>query len=251
MIKDNILFARSIPLNRWASAPLVLLLLACPSLAVDDASSGHFCRSVDGSSAARVVETARIKLDTEVETVRELVTALRNDYRLPISFVESKALESLKWESSVWPLTNLLGTRTMSLDAVLAEVAKQHPDYKCEVRKGRLILRDRSSLFDTMISNVQVVGEYRLAGLVTFIQHLKTYEPFKDWTLPFRGGNLESPLLTEEVTLLPEAPLLEHAVRLLGRLETAYFDIPAPGDSLRVPLVAGPHRTLRIAEVPE
>lgn len=201
------------------SAIFLIILVIFPCLAAGESANSGFCRSLDNDKFQAVYLSRMIEPDSKIKTVRDLVAHLRIRHRIPISFVEAKPEEPMK-----------LKRKAMTLDNLLAETARQYSDYRCEIRGGRLIFRDGDTLFDAVISDVQLADVYRFAALNRYIVHLKTYEQFAEWQGSWVGGNLDSPLVDEKVILSPRAPLLDHLVQLLGQLKTAYFTIPAPGE---------------------
>lgn len=219
--------------KRWwstvscAVVSMLLLTALVPRVIADP--DVPFCRSLDGKTS-ELLERELLIQPTKMGTVAGLIEFLRDEHRIPISFVQAQPEE---------PLT--FATKTMSLDDLLMLLAEQHPGYVCELRGGRLILRSGEPIFDVVVDDVDLVGTYRFAALNDYIRHLQAFdERFAEWTRPLVGGNLESPLVTEKVTLAPRAPMLTHLVQLLGKLDTTYFSIPAPGTR---------PRTIEIAEV--
>ena len=219
--------------TRVAIRPLLGLILLCNASTIVASTPGaeRFCRSVDEETSPWLAENRELSLPAEMTSVGALIDHLRHQLSIPISWIEAQPGEILKFEAE-----------PSALDDLLRSVANQHPEYLCEVRSGRLILRSRAEIFDRVIMDVDLVERYRFVAVSEYIEHLRVSGGgFETWTRPLVGGRLESPLVSEKVTLTPRAPMLHHLVQLLGRLPKTYFTIPAP---------AGVPRTIYISEAP-
>ncbi len=192
----------------------------------------RFCRSDGKEVSPWLVVNQTIQVAEDVSSVGELVEYLQSSHSIPISWIAVQPEELLRMEAKPY-----------QLDDLMRSVAEQHPDYRCEIRSGRLILRTGAKIFDQVIEGVDVSNRYRFVALKQYIEHLRAVGGgFENWILPLVGGlNIETPLFEEKITLAPRAPLLDHLVQLLGRRSKTYFTIPAPGD---VP------RTIWISELP-
>ncbi len=193
--------------------------------------SERFCRSDGKAVSPWLAANPTIRLPEDVSSVGGLVEHLRAKHSIPISWIPVQAEEPLKVEPEASPL-----------DDLLRSVADQHPEYRCEVRSGRLILRSGAEIFDRLIEDVDIADRFRFPALKDYIEHLRTIGGgFESWISPLVGGNLGSPLLAERISLVPRAPILTHLVQLLGKRLNTYFTITVPGE---VP------RTIYISETP-
>ena len=182
-----------------------------------------YCRS-DGRAVSQwLVKNLTIRLPEDVSSVGKLVEHLRAELSVPISWIPVREEEPLRKEAEPGRLEDLLRS-----------VADQHPEYRCEVRSGRLILRSEAEIFDRAVEGVDVVDRYRFRALNDYIEHLRAMgDGFETWIYPLVGSNLDHPLFQEKVTLAPQGSLLDHLVQLLGKLPTTYFTIPVPGEVSR------------------
>ena len=175
------------------------------------------CRGADEKTSA-LLET-RIPADfaNDVGTVRALVEKLRNELDLSFSFIEDRPEE---------PIT--LPTAERNLEEVLRAIVQHHDRYRCEVYDGRLVLRSVNSIFDVVISGVDIVDAYRFPARDDYIDHLNDDPRFKDWfSLWSVGGLGGSPVFDGQVTLSPRAPVVQHFAQLLGRNRVVYFSVLA------------------------
>ena len=183
--------------------------------------SDSFCRNVDEKSSALLDSRLPESFKADVDTVRKLVWKLHDQFEIPLSFIEDRAVEPIA-----------LPAAEQTLEEVLRAIADRHERYRCEAFAGRLVLRSTDPVFDVMISGVDVVEEYRFPARSAYINHLRAFDQrFKDWHSLWATAG-DSPVFEGRVTLSPRAPVVLHLVQLLGRNRDLYFEILAPSHNM-------------------
>ena len=167
---------------------------------------------------------------SDVDDVWDLVRKLHYPLEIPLSFIQDQADEPLA-----------LPIEEQTLEDILRAIGDQYERYRCEVYSGRLVLRSSDEIFDVMISEVDIVKEYRIPARHAYIEHLRASDQrFKDWQDPIwtLGGGIPA-MFADRLTLSPRAPVILHLVQLLGKNPTVYFKVPAPGGSLWRTIIFG------------
>lgn len=172
---------------------------------------------VAAASASFLAE--KVSLDLRDVTVLDVMSALQDKFGLPISFIQvPQATSRITIQLERVPVADVM-------DRMLAQAT---PSYRCSVVQGHVIVYPDQEIYLQAVSGVSITAEPRSIAVRRYLDGLEA-EGLQGIAF-FAGGVLESDMMSETVSLEPEASFIEHLAQILGANGSTFFVIrDSPG----------------------
>jgi hypothetical protein len=173
-----------------------LFLTASPSSALND-----------DKLTANTSLQQNVSISVAGASVREIVAQLNGKDRVPLSFIEDDQTRTLTLVSA-----------SVTVRALLEQIAVQTGSYRFEVVKDRLVLLPDDPKYKLEVGDIGIEKEPRIAAVQAYVRALKQRYPslFGTFLAMPLLGDPRSPTFTDHVTLSRSGTVLEHLVELLG-----------------------------------
>jgi hypothetical protein len=151
----------------------------------------------------------------EGDAVSRFVRTLREQRRLPVSFIEADERSDVSVPEA-----------GDDVEAVLDALTSQAPVYRWSKVAEHYILYPRAAVWDTWISGVQIANVPRLEAATQFVARVRAAVPeLADLSEPPMLGDPRSPVFTQPVSLPPEGTIAQHLAALSGPDPRVVFTI--------------------------
>jgi hypothetical protein len=160
-----------------------------------------------------------VSVDAMNVPIYDVVQSLRNDYHVPISFIDADAdsveTQHISFVMNGVPVRNVLDKITSTLST-----------YKFQTVEGRIILFPDTKKYQLTMSGVEIRNTRRIDAVSRYISQLmRQYPVFGNLLTPPMKGDTASPVYQDEVSLRPNGTVLEHFIQLLGNDPKVVFSI--------------------------
>lgn len=193
--------------------PTVYWLLLLPSLASCGTEGHEMAGEVTRAAALPTCFDSTAALSWEDEGVTATFEGVQlpaviehiDILGFPVSFIEGPS-----------PVRIEMRSQNLQARSFLKELLEQAPGYRCSVIGNHAVVYFDDPALHKVVSDVSIAQKFRGPAARSYVKHVShEIEELKDLGV-LLGGPLDSPVFNEEVTLAPEATVLEHLGQLLG-----------------------------------
>lgn len=154
--------------------------------------------------------------------LRDVLDKLAVSFNVPISSI-----------SDDLPVKVSVNVTAGTVEEVLNQIVRSAPNYQWRTVRGRIVVLPRTIKYDRQVSEIHIVSAQRAEAAEKYLECLNArFGDFKDYTSGILIGEFIHHRYTDQVTLMPDATVLEHFVQLLGTDYTLRFGLSRGKDNL-------------------
>jgi hypothetical protein len=147
-------------------------------------------------------------------TVKEVVNKIREVNKLPISYIETASADAGNRKLEEVPVRRLL-----------RELVDARPGYVCRIVGGHVMIYPDLPDFERVVRGVDLIRKYRAGATRKYLEYARREVLFFRNVYLFVGGNLESPVFSECVSLDRQAKVIVHLSQLLGKDRSIFLEV--------------------------
>src|SRR6476661_1638454 len=198
----------------------LIFSLGIPLSACGDPGESRSSREKDVSCFERIQSNDPSFLDTKISATykdkkpSEAIRDLRNTHKLPISYIAQSGEQAIN-----------LSIKEVPVRSLLQNLMTRMPGNVCRVIAGHVVIYPDRPEFRALVTRVDVTDKPRAVAAREYLEIAgEQVDYFKDIGI-LLGGNLESPMFEDQISLSRKARVIDHLVQILGSNQSVFFVI--------------------------